>query len=417
MGYSKLFSLIDDRQDIKSIIMNLSSFGSEQPYLVSETLNMLSNESIIRNIIPDKDQIALACMLRLYFNDCWAMYSDVNKYIGLAKYSRLDSYSIESDKGLRPATESEIRQGVMGLQCKEVYPAGEEFDKTLNLLLWTMTGNTFYFRRAGFKNNFDTNGKITDNLYQMIYQCSNELNNMFKFIADKNKYNKCIKIIEKYKKSNGIKYASYASDEIKENMSIKQLMNNIKINLPRHSSDENIRKAIALYIKSQKKQLTPMEISYLRGVYSYYINNRERINIKTSNENKKNSDSELKKKCEILINERYRGKIDSNHFAYRIIDTLSKYDYSRCSVNQYRVIEDALRIIHNTNENKEIIMNEERARQEVNIISDDDLDSYESISDFIGEGLFDDSSDNFESKEKEEQTYEQEINIDDIIES
>lgn len=428
MSHTKWFSIVKEKtktnpKDSKliTILGNLECLGSEQPYLISETFNMLDDDSPLYGLIPDINKLALAKMIRAYFNTCWTLYLDVDKYVSLTKYSRLDSYSIDADKGVRLATENEIKQGVRGLQRKDVYPAGEDYNKLINLLVWTMTGNTFYFRRAGFKNNFNSEGKVTDNLYQMITMCCNELNLLFDFVADENKFTKLTRIVEKSKKTGGIKYATYASDEINENISVKQLINNVKLNFPRNSSDKSIRKAIALSLKyTNNKSLTPMEISYIRGVYSYYLNNTDMIKAKDYNKAKENEDTELKKKCDLIVRERYRGIIDSNHFVYKIIDTLRKYNFSKCSNNQYAIIEEALRIINTTAKNNNVDKekmreNEELSRNAVGVLSDDDLDNYESLSDFIGDGEIEEEHESLKDETLKNENFDN-ISIDDIIE-
>lgn len=53
--------------------------------------------------------------------------------------------------------------------------------------------------------------------------------------------------------------------------------------------------------------------------------------------------NDLKNKCEKLLVGREKHLISSNHFAFKIIDTLKRLDYSRASVKQNMIIESALK--------------------------------------------------------------------------
>jgi hypothetical protein len=143
------------------------------------------------------------------------------------------------------------------------------------------------------------------------------------------------------------------------------------------------RKAIALALRNSKKPLTPSEISWLREIYNEYISTNK-ITVQNSNGNDVNT--ELKDKCELLIKERFNGKINQKHFAYTIIDTIKKYNYKKCSPKQYSIIEDAYNEL--TGGNTPV---EEANNNEIEIISDDDIDmSMEALSNAIGDGLFED---------------------------
>lgn len=380
MSFDKLFKLVDDKT--QSFIQNLSSGYIEVPYIMSETLKILEDDSVFCNIVSDSNKKSLCIMLDQYFSDCWSMYIDDMKLDKLLKYGKIEIYKIDAANGLRYATTNEVAQGVKGLIGEYIYPAGEDIYKKLCLLEWSFNGISYYFRQAGYKLNYDSNGKVTNTFYEMIQMCARDLKDTFEWLSDKNEVTKSINRIKKLQKSKGYKYSSYEKDEIIEDISIKQLITNIYKVFPRNSDNANYRKALALSIKmyKNKQELSPLEISSLREIYEEYALDRGKNNQPaTVNE-------DLKKKCALLLSERTSGKINHNHFAYTIIDTLKRNNYTKCSPKQYSIIEEALKLVGRD------LSTEEDNRTE--IISDSEIDlSLASLSNAIGDGLFEDGDD------------------------
>ena len=117
----------------------------------------------------------------------------------------------------------------------------------------------------------------------------------------------------------------------------------------------------------------------------------ERSNGKVVEESNK-----LRDECELILNERTSGKIDPNHFAYKIISTLKNSGYKKCSVKQYDIIKDALNIISNYEEKKQET-EDNKAEQLIlddtcidNVVDATDTSVLTDISDALGRGLFDD---------------------------
>lgn len=384
MELTKLKDIIKDDVKMTSFITNISSGYLDIPYIMEETLKMLSDNSPFFNMITDTNKIALCNMLDMYFSDCWQIYIDNIAFDKLLNYGKIEVYKIEALNGLRYATTNEVANGVKGLIGENIYPAGEEEYKNLCLLYWTFTGKNYYFRQAGYQLEYDSNGKVTTPLYAMILMSANHLKSMMAWISDKEQFNKAIKKIEKMKKSKGYKYASFEKDEITEDITIKQLVYNIYTVFPRNSNNQEYRRALALSIKAykDKKILSPLEVSQLRDTYFKYACDRGKNN-RTDN----NVQNKLKEECELILKERYSGKIPINHFAFTIIQSLQKSNYSKCSDRQYSYIKNALECV-----NKGKPEPEENKKTE--IITDVDIDnSLESISDAIGNGLFDDMED------------------------
>ena len=384
MGYSKLFNLLDKDIKSKSFISNLASGYMEVPFLIEETLKLLDDNSPYYNIISDNNKKSLCIMMDQYFNDCWELYIEDLKLDKLLQFGKIEVYKIDAVNGLRYATVNEVAQGTKGLIGENIYPAGQKEYEYLSLLQWTFTGISYYFRQAGYSLNYDKDGKVTNGTYEMIQMCALKLKEMYEWISDKDKLNKAINRISKMKKSNGYKYATYEKDEIVEDISIKQLVYNIYKVFPRNSTNNDYRKALALALKAYKnnQKLTPLEIAYLREVYDAHALDTNRAKQKDNN-----TDEELKKKCELLIAERYNGSINQKHFVYNIIETLKKYNYSRCSPKQFEIIEDALKTINGNVPDLSGV----QSNNNTEVISDTEIDlSLASLSNAIGDGLFED---------------------------
>lgn len=381
MEFNEVNKLLGNKTNTKNIISQMSSMGEQAPFIVKEIVMMLADNSVYSGIIPDNYKIALAIMLQMYFNTCFDYFGEGSKLSKTFDYASIITYKVNAPDGLRFATTNEIKDGVENLIGETVYPGGEDTYKNLALLMWTLTGNNFYYKKAGYKLQYDSEFKVITTTYEMITESCEHLKQMMEWV-NTSSFEKSLRIINKIKKSHGYKYADYEKDEIHEQISIKQLISTLDKVVPRGSDNPDYRKAIALIIKTNKndKKLEPLEIAYLRKVYREIV----------SNNNKKISnavDNTLKEKCEYLIDAKNRGLVDPKHFAFVIISTISKYGYKKASDKQMTIINEAYNIASNA-EKKE----SEKGKSEV--ISDDEIDNtLASISNAIGQGLFEDEED------------------------
>lgn len=388
MSYNKLFKLLEDNTRMTSFISNISSGYMEIPYIMSETLSILEDDNPFFGIISDSNKKSLCIMLDQYFTDCWGLFIEDLKLDKSLSYGKIEIYKVDAANGLRYATVNEVAQGIKGLIGENIYPAGEDEYKRLCLLQWSFTGVSYYFRQAGYKLDYDSNGKVTTSFYEMIQMCAYQLKELFDWVSVKDNLDKALNRIKKMQKSKGYKYASYEKDEITEDITIKQLVMNIYKVFPRNSTNPDYRKALALALKSykSKQQLTPLEVSQLREIYDKHA-----LDV---NRNKKEAsavNSDVKDKCELLLAERFKGKINQKHFAYTIIETLKKNNYTSCSPKQYAVIKEAYLII--TKENNKNINNQENTAAKTEVISDDDITQSLASYSLSGGELFDDGDD------------------------
>lgn len=328
-------------------------------------------------------------MLDQYFTDCWGLFIEDLKLDKSLNYGKIEIYKVDAANGLRYATVNEVAQGIKGLIGENIYPAGEEEYKKLCLLQWSFTGISYYFRQAGYKLDYDSNGKVTTSFYEMIQMCAYQLKELFDWVSIKSNLDKALNRIKKMQKSKGYKYASYEKDEIAEDITIKQLVMNIYKVFPRNSTNPDYRKALALALKSykNKQQLTPLEVSQLREIYDKHA-----LDVNRNKKDKSSVNSDVKDKCELLIAERFKGKINQKHFAYTIIETLKKNNYTSCSPKQYAIIEEAYLII--TKENNKNINIQENTTAKTEVITDDDINNSLASYSLSGGGeLFDDGDD------------------------
>lgn len=388
MSYNKLFKLLEDNTRMTSFISNISSGYMEIPYIMSETLKILEDDNPFFGIISDSNKKSLCIMLDQYFTDCWGLFIEDLKLDKRLSYGKIEVYKIAAANGLRYATVNEVAQGIKGLIGEYIYPAGEEEYKKLCLLQWSFTGVSYYFRQAGYKLDYDNNGKVTNSFYEMIQMCAYQLKELFDWVSVKENLDKALNRIKKMQKSKGYKYASYEKDEITEDITIKQLVMNIYKVFPRNSSNPDYRKALALALKSYKgkQQLTPLEVSQLRDIYDKHA-----LDINRDKKAAASVNTDVKEKCKLLLAERFKGKINQKHFAYTIIETLKRNNYTSCSPKQYAVIEEAYMIVTKANNNDNKVENNTSAKTEV--ISDDDINESLASYNLSGGELFDDGDD------------------------
>lgn len=378
-----------DNSDVISILSNCITMVEnkwEIPYLISETVELLSDGHVIGNLVSDDNKISLVKMLRTYFKMFYTEYNDVNKLATLNKFSHVKSYWVEAANGERMATVNEIEECVTGIYTKDVYIAGEEFHKLLSLLLWTMTGNTYYYRHAGFKNNY-SEGKVIDTFYQMISNSASMLMQIFEKYG-KHYWITCIDEVTKFKRRKGIRYAEYAEDEIREDVSIKQVffVLNKQLNKNTCKDEAMYKRGIALILKvkntfGNQKAISVTDKAYLREVLKECAKNikdnkQEEETNKESTE--KEETNEVMNMAKILRQKRYSGLIDKDAFVYKIIDTLDKYKFSKYSAKQYGIIKEAYDKVCTDDKESQSVEDTELQYE------DDD----ETLSDFIGNGLF-----------------------------
>ena len=373
MGIDNTLKLIEDNSKLSISIKNIYELPYELPYLMEEVLKLIEDDSGVK----DSDKISMCYMLDMYFCTC---YHEFNESLGLEKlipFAKIEIYKVEAVNGLRYATEKEVLHGVKGLIPENIYPAGENTFKLLCLLQWTFCGRSYYLRNAGYKLTYDSSGKMLNTPLEAFNMCAVQLKELIDWVRNRNALEKALKIISKFKKAGGYKYATYESDEIEETVTVKQLIYNIINTFPRDSANPEYRKAFAMALSKHRnnKSLTPYELSQLRGIYEKYALDKDRAKlIEKSNAGQRNK---LKEECDFIL--KNRDKLSSRDFVFKIIETMNRTGYVKCSQKQYKFIEEALDKI------KEL----STTTTKTDVISDDDIDaSLDDMYDALNSGMF-----------------------------
>lgn len=378
---------IEDDVELHNLMINMSREFFYKTWLIDSTLFIISDNSPIK--IDKNNMVSLAKMLRSYSKDCWHAAISKIDLPKLLKYRYEEVYYTQVFGGLRVSTTGEIARGVKGLEIKQTPRITDEVYKKLCLLQWTFDGKSYFYRQAGFNVTYDENGKVREDFYTLIKQSANALVELFDWMGNTNEFDSNIEILKKASRAKAYKYPSYSPDEVEEDISIKTLLNSARKTIKPGSSDENYRRALHLLIKSDKCKLEPIEISFIRTMYEKYIIEIQ-VNggVEAPSQEQLDSIAELKEKCETLLNARYKGKIRSDHFVYKIITTLRNANYTKCSEKQMNIIDDALDIIKVDNKNKS--GNKIDNMSTAPVITDFDIDkSLESLNNVFGDnGIF-----------------------------
>ena len=384
MSFTKLFSIVDEKT--QSLIKNLSSGYIDVTYLIEEILKLLEDSHPLSDLILEINKKHLCTLIEQYFTDCWELYAEDIPFDKLLNYGKIEVYKVNAYNGLRYATEKEVKQGIKGLIPEHIYPAGEEAYQKLCLMYWTFTGRNYYLRQSGVNIDFKyEGGKLMTSFYEIIQKSFVALQDMIRFVSVSENLELAIKKIKKMQKTNGYKYATYERDEIEEDVSVKQLLLNIYDFFPRQSPVPEYRKALALVLKHRSgKMLSPLEISELRTTYDKFAMDSTMTLTKKSNVLQT---EKIKGMCDSIMKGKEVGKISEKHFAFVIIPTLAKCNYSKCSPKQFAVLEDAVAGVGERNKPVGKVVDNNITE----IISEDDVDSsLSSMSNMIGNGLFGD---------------------------
>lgn len=347
------------------------------PFIIDKTLSTLENSFRVTGYIGESNQIALCNMIKMFWNSCMYESLDMKNALNLVDYTRVEQYEMAIvGKSVRLATANEVASGTRGLQMEYMYPVGEAAFRRLTVFCWAVTGRMEYFKRLGYKVVY--NGKeLETSFYQMVSMAAYDLMDLFKWantIAFSNLYKELRKVKKVWKHG---RFLEFAEDEVIESITPSDLIFQLDKILPRGSSDPDYRKAISIIIRSIKyeKQPTPMELEFLRRIYDRIT----KIGVEKIEEERENK---LKSECEFLLAAKDKGYLRSTEFVFRIIETLSRMEYKRCSPKQHDIIVAAT---------QKAIAEEKKSLEETQekIARDNDnrLDSVIDIMDSLGNGV------------------------------
>lgn len=354
MSYERLKKLLPDEN-----IDNAIAFSSDS-FLIEHTIRILDDFSSFNSKLDDNTVKALYRMICMYSNVRLSWIDYESKDIeSLAEKSVEKIYYVHSDKIDRIATTNEINNGVSILEVRKMYPIGQEDSELFYLWAWSETGKSYYYRQAGFKQDYIDNKPIEE-FYPMLMTSIVKIDKLIKLLNNMDKMNEDIKILKKIKK---IKYPTYMKDEVNEKISPKQLIYSIYKGFPRGSSNVEYRKALAMSFRNieENKRLEPYEVAELRRIYAKFLENgdtREPV-------------QKVKEACEYLLEQREKGTINGKEFVFKIVGTLKKGNYCRCSEKQFNIISEAVEKCKNRQELEQTVITDTNIDAVVNNTIDD----------------------------------------------
>lgn len=352
MTCNRLIDLIPDEVEMIQNIQAFGISGIELPYLMQEILNLLDDDNECNKLVSDNDLVVLAYMFREYKNKCFSEFEYITKNPKILEYSRYLAYKIEAANGIRFATKNEVDEGAEGLLAYYIYPAGEEAARNMSILYWTVEGKPYQLRRAGYKFEYDKNGVLLTSSYQMIQMVYLDIHDMLNWFTDEKGYKTAIKKITKFKNNGGYKYATYEKDEIRESITVKQLIKTLEEHVPRKSENIDYRRALGIIFSNKNKGTTPspLDLSELRRIYKVYCDDFRRNGAVGVNE-------ELKELCNKIEQGVVNKIVPPTHFALKIISTIKKAGYVKCSQKQLAILREAENIIkkHEEKQNQSVV--------------------------------------------------------------
>lgn len=350
--------------------------GSSTPKLVTSILKLLEQSGDMPGYISDSDIKALCIMLERFWKNCAYVTLNLSTIESCLEYARVEKYTMHiSGKAPRIATQYEVVNGSTGLEMEYVYPLGEEMYKRLVFLLWSSGGNHGLLHRLGYELEYKDN-KVSTPFKDLIYMVAVDLYDMIQWCSVEN-----VAAVEKQlrslkRKKQLIMCVEYAVDEVRETLETKELIYTADKILPRKSNDPEIRRAVAIIIKYNKYRDTPkpMDLVLIRKAYKKSLNSDS--NYATEQEEASRA---LKEKCDYIEEGRKKHLVKDTHFCFRIIETLKKTGYQKCSIKQNDILDDAFRIVKAEEEKLQ-------SQNEVEKSPIIDIDSTVAITDMLGSG-------------------------------
>lgn len=383
--YNKTLELIQEigTSELYNTFKNIISDKIEKTDLMKNILNIISDQTPYSNLSDDtRHKLVLA--LKTHFDCVWVLINVNNTNVDrLIKGMYEDVYYINAYNGIRVATQSEVENGVVSLIEKRDWKLGEqgeEIYKQFNIMMWSITGRLRYYTAAGLKYTWDKETGLVETYLQLLSRSTPVMNSLYDLLKDNNKYDSIVSAINKSIRRGKFKYPNFAVDEVKTNLSAKQLIFNANKVLWNYADDFSESKRLLMRIKKDNRfKPTPLDISKLREDYekatsvSYQSKNK-----KTNKDNLTDKQLDVKTKCELIEQAVKDGKLSSSDWGNKIATTLKKHKYRFCSDKQYKIINDTVSKL------------EEKPKENTRVMDDsemtDVLDDVYNVLDALGKG-------------------------------
>lgn len=331
MTFSNINEAIKDDEELAKFMGRIEPMQVRLPALVDNILKMVSDGSEYSRLIKTSNKIALCKLCRSVVArfggiEAFGGYEEVKK---ACKFSRQEIYYIKAAKGDRIATKGEIKCGAIGLYVKMEYAAGDKAFRMLHILAWILYGYESYLYRIGYGIKWDVNGDVITPLYDIITAAAKEIEQAIGWYKSK-EYEKAVKITNKIAKAYSKIYPDSADDEIKEVISISQIVKDIIDRFRWNLEDKDYRRAQAIAI-NYSNRTKPTDIAFLREQYKRYGESED------VEKDVHEVDKSVEKMCIEIRIAMEEGRIKKDKFVLDII----KYAETSCykvSLKQYSIL-------------------------------------------------------------------------------
>ena len=362
--FSRLKNKIEMSKEGEAILNNLV-YMENKPYILNKLTSILSDDGVYIGILSDELAGKLYRLTIEYFNKCFIHYI---KYGSGSKFSKLidnwmnKNYYVYSNNGRRLATQKEIEAGVEELEVKIEKVVSDNDFIMLNILEWSNSGKLRYYKKAGLEYKY-IEGKLAESDLDLIVRAGIKLKELMDWMKDR--YDNVVDILTDNKKAKKIVYPRSAVDEIRVEISKKQL-----IYLAANSMNgEEYKEAKKIAYKAQNFKYDPLpeEISYIRRKYKEFttIGYREPQSLP----------EDIEYICKRLLDMQKQEKIDAGDFACKIARTV--LDRKKCSEKQLNILRNRLSAYENIKESNNIKESELR----------NEMDDIFGASDILGDGI------------------------------
>ena len=381
--YNKTLEIIQEMggSDLYNTFNNIISDKIDKTDLMINVLNIISDQTPYSNI-SDDTRYKLVLALKTHFDTVWFIVNVNN-----AKIDRLingmyeDVYYINAYNGIRVATQSEVENGVVSLIEKRKWvlgERGEEIYKQFNIMMWSVTGRLKYYSAAGLHYTWGDDGPV-ETYFQLLSKSTPIMKELYAMLREEGEFDRIVALLNKSIKKGKFKYPNFAVDEVKVDLSVRQLIFNADKILWGYEHAFNSKKLLTRIKKDSKFKPTPLDISKLREDY------QKATSVSFKGVEQKTDDVldsrqlDVKNKCEIIEKAIKDGKLKEDDFGGKVAETLKKNNYRYCSNKQYDIL------ISTTNK---LDTTEDRGKKDSKIMTDvpDDMTDVYNVLDALGKG-------------------------------
>lgn len=353
--YNKTLEVIkqNNNRELYNVINNIIGDTIENTYVMENILSILTDGAYN---LEDAYRLKLAEALRSHFELVWTIkYIDNTNIDRLISFIKEDIYYIDAYGGHRMATKNEVEHGVTGLIKKESWlfgDEGQEIYKQLNILQWAITGRLMYYRLAGLQYNWGENG-LEDTFIQLFSRSTAVTTGLYTLLRNKDRFNYIVSTINKAVRRGRNKYPDFAPDEVAVEISKKQLLFKLQAIIWEYEGFSESKRLLIRLKKDNTYKLSPYELSLLRKDYEELTSIMFKGNKVKTKKGLTDEQVSLKEKCDKIEKYVIDGMLDKKEFSLKIVETLKKYNYNRCSEKQMNILNESIAKAEKALENKE----------------------------------------------------------------